>query len=355
MGMKILITGGAGFIGSALVRYIIRNTEWSVVNVDKLTYAANPAAVEEAAQDPRYCLEVADVCDAAALHRILAEHRPNGIIHLAAESHVDRSIDSPGDFIMTNVVGTYRLLEAARAYWNELEGAARNQFRFHHVSTDEVFGQLGFDDPAFTETTPYAPNSPYSASKAGSDHLVRAWHHTFGLPVVMSNCSNNYGPWQFPEKLIPLTIVRALRGDTLPVYGAGQNIRDWLHVDDHAAALWRVYSAGVVGDSYNIGGMAELANIEVVKLICSLLDAKAPRSQPRQLLIEFVPDRPGHDLRYAINTVKISKELGWRPGRTFAEGISDVIDWYIANEAWWDAILRERYDTRRIGMSQLKR
>ena len=352
--MKILITGGAGFIGSALVRHMIRKTDCEIVNVDKLTYAANPLAVEEAADDPRYALEVVDICDTAEMKRVFRTHRPAGVIHLAAESHVDRSIDDPEDFIQTNLVGTYRLLEVLRVYWEGLSEDARRRFRLHHVSTDEVFGSLGSTDLAFDETTRYAPNSPYSASKAGADHLVRAWHHTYGLPVVMSNCSNNYGPWQFPEKLIPLMIAKALSGERLPIYGGGENVRDWVHVDDHAAALWRVFSAGDLGSSYNIGGRAERSNIEVVRSLCRVLDDVISDSpyKPHETLIDFVTDRPGHDFRYAMNIDKIESELGWYPEFSFEDGIRSTVRWYLDNQNWWEGVLATKYAGDRLGLAQ---
>ena len=314
--MKLLITGGAGFIGSALVRHIIRDTADSVVNVDKLTYAGNLESLAEALADPRHDFEQVDICNRAALDRVFAQHRPDAVMHLAAESHVDRSIDGPAAFIETNIVGTYTLLEAARAYWNTLDHDARARFRFHHISTDEVYGDL--DDPAdlFTETTPYAPSSPYSASKASSDHLVRAWQRTYGLPVLVTNCSNNYGPYHFPEKLIPLMILNALEGKPLPVYGPGNQVRDWLYVEDHARALYRVVTGGKVGETYNIGGHNEKQNIEVVHTICGLLDELRPRMGGYHTLITPVTDRPGHDLRYAIDASKIRRELGWAPHLT---------------------------------------
>jgi dTDP-glucose 4,6-dehydratase len=343
----ILVTGGAGFIGSAVVRLLLRETDVSVVNLDKLTYAANPLALEGAEQQSRYRFEQADIADAAAVRAILARHRPDAIMHLAAETHVDRSIDGPADFIRTNIVGTYTLLEAARAYWAALPADRAAAFRFHHVSTDEVFGSLG-PDGFFTETTPYDPNSPYSASKASSDHLVRAWHATYGLPVVLSNCSNNYGPWQFPEKLIPLMIIKALRRETLPVYGRGENIRDWLQVDDHARALWLVLSRGRPGESYNVGGNAERRNIDVVQTICDLVDEMVERAD-RRSLITYVADRPGHDHRYAIDAGKIADELGWRPQESFESGLRATVRWYLDHQEWWQGI--NHYQQDRLGLA----
>ncbi len=349
--MKLLVPGGSGFIGSAVIRWVVRETDARVVNVDKLTYAATPAALDEVEGDPRYAFEKVDICDGPALRRVLAEHRPDAVMHLAAESHVDRSIDSPADFIETNLVGTYTLLEAVCAYWNELEGVARDRFRFHHISTDEVYGSLG-ETGLFTEQTPYRPNSPYSASKAGSDHLVRAWHHTFGLPVVTSNCSNNYGPYQFPEKLIPLIAINALEGAPLPVYGGGENVRDWLYVEDHVRALWTILTRGRPGETYNVGGDSELRNLDVVGMICDLVDELAPRPDlaPRRELITFVADRPGHDLRYAIDASKIRAELGWTPTETFASGLRRTVTWYLENRHWWDAIRGGTYDGSRLGV-----
>ncbi len=349
--MKLLVTGGSGFIGSALIRFLMRETGARVVNLDKLTYAASPEALAEVEDDPRYAFERVDICDGPATRRVFAEHRPDAVMHLAAESHVDRSIDSPADFIETNVVGTYTLLETALAYWNELEGQARESFRFHHISTDEVYGSLG-ETGYFTEETPYRPNSPYSASKASSDHLTRAWHHTFGLPVVTSNCSNNYGPFQFPEKLIPLIIINGLLGEPLPVYGKGENVRDWLYVEDHARALWAVLTEGRIGESYNIGGNSELRNIEVVQVICDTLDELVPRGSegPRRGLIEFVKDRPGHDLRYAIDAGKIQRELGWQPSETFASGLRRTVAWYLDRRDWWQGIREGSYDGGRLGL-----
>lgn len=349
--MKLLVTGGAGFIGSAVIRHVIANTDWSVVNVDKLTYAAAPGALAMVESDPRYAFEKVDICDAAELRRVFAQHKPDAVMHLAAESHVDRSIDRPSDFIQTNLVGTATLLEVTLAYWRELEGARRAGFRFHHVSTDEVYGSLG-ETGYFTEETPYQPNSPYSASKAGSDHLVRAWHHTFGLPTVTSNCSNNYGPFQFPEKLIPLMVTNGLVGLPLPVYGQGSNIRDWLHVEDHARALCRILTAGKLGETYNVGGNNEVRNLDVVHGICDLLDELAPDPAigPRRQTIRFVTDRPGHDQRYAIDASKLRRDLGWEPEETFETGLRKTVAWYIDNRAWWEAIRKTVYAGTRLGV-----
>ncbi|MBB4285518.1 dTDP-glucose 4,6-dehydratase [Roseospira goensis] len=352
--MKVLVTGGCGFIGSAVIRHILESTDpaqvGGVVNVDALTYAANPASLADLADDPRYTFECVDIRDGAALARVFAAHDPDAVMHLAAESHVDRSIDGPAAFIDTNIVGTYQLLEAARAHWKALPPDRQATFRFHHVSTDEVFGTLGADG-LFTEETPYAPNSPYSASKAGSDHLVRAWHHTYGLPVVASNCSNNYGPRQFPEKLIPLMILNGLAGRPLPVYGKGDNVRDWLHVEDHARALWTILTTGRVGESYNVGGDSERRNIEVVETICDTLDALRPAATPRRDLIAFVTDRPGHDFRYAIDATKIKRDLGWAPRHDFAGGIRQTVQWYLDNEAWWRPLRDGVYAGQRLGVT----
>ena len=335
--MKLLVTGGAGFIGSAVVRRAIAQGH-EVVNLDALTYAACLENVASVASHPGYAFEKADIRDRAALDAVLARHRPDAIMHLAAESHVDRSIDGPATFIETNVMGTFHLLEAARAYWQE---AGRPEaFRFHHVSTDEVFGSLGAEGQ-FTETTPYDPRSPYSASEAGSDHLVRAWHETYGLPVVMTNCSNNYGPFHFPEKLVPVVILNALEGKPIPVYGRGENVRDWLYVEDHAEALLTVLTRGALGRSYNIGGENEARNIDLVRMICAILDEARPAARPREELIAFVADRPGHDMRYAIDPTRIANELGWRPSVTLREGLEKTVAWYLANEPWWQA-LRDR-------------
>ena len=349
--MKVLVTGGAGFIGSAVIRHLLRHTTHRVVNLDKLTYAANLDSLREAEGHPRYAFVRADICDRTALDRAFKEHEPDAVMHLAAESHVDRSIDGPTAFVSTNVVGTCTLLEAARAHFERLPHDRRAGFRFHHVSTDEVFGALGAEG-RFTESTPYAPRSPYSASKAAADHLVRAWRHTYGLPTIVSNCSNNYGPYQFPEKLIPLMIVRGLAGQPLPVYGDGSNVRDWLFVDDHAEALTAVLERGTVGEDYNIGGEAERSNLAVVEAICDALDEarELPDGRQRRQLINFVTDRPGHDFRYAIDGAKIAGELGWRPKVDFEEGLRRTVAWYLANEAWWRPILEGRYRTQRLGL-----
>jgi len=344
--MKILVTGGAGFIGSAVVRQAIADGH-QVVNLDKLTYAASLSNVASVAGDAGYVFEKVDICDHAALTRVFAAHRPDAVMHLAAESHVDRSIDGPGAFIHTNVTGTYTLLEAARAYW---EGAGRPaQFRFHHISTDEVYGSLGATG-AFTEETPYAPNSPYSASKAASDHLVRAWGETYGLPVLVTNCSNNYGPYHFPEKLIPVVILSALAGREIPVYGAGVNVRDWLFVGDHARALLLVVTKGVVGETYNIGGNAEATNIDLVRAICTILDEFHPGGAPHERLITFVADRPGHDLRYAIDAGKIRRELGWQPSVTLDQGLRETVGWYLENRDWWQEIEARGHRQDRLGL-----
>jgi dTDP-glucose 4,6-dehydratase len=346
----ILLTGGAGFIGSALARHLIGETGHRVVNVDLLTYAGNLDSLAPVARDPRYSFEKADICDGTALERLFSHYEPDAVMHLAAESHVDRSIDSPGAFIQTNVVGTYTLLESALRYWRDLPEPRRRAFRFLHVSTDEVFGELG-DEGFFTEETPYDPRSPYSASKAGSDHLARAWQHTFGLPVLVTNCSNNYGPYHFPEKLIPLVILTALRGDPIPVYGKGENIRDWLYVDDHARALAMVVEQGEPGQTYNIGGKSERRNLEVVQTICAILDemVEQPPQGGHASLIRFVTDRPGHDYRYAIDTSKIEREFGWKPSVTFEEGLRRTVVWYLENPSWWERILSGAYRLERLG------
>lgn len=354
---RLLITGGAGFIGSALVRFLIAETDHQVVVVDKLSYAGNLASLACVADSPRFIFEQADICDRPALDQIFARHQPDCVMHLAAESHVDRSIDGPIAFIETNIVGTYQLLEATRGYWQALDAVRKAAFIFHHISTDEVFGDLHGSEDYFTETTPYAPSSPYSASKASSDHLVRAWRRTYGLPTLVTNCSNNYGPCHFPEKLIPLTIINALAGKLLPVYGNGQQIRDWLYVEDHARALYQVISHGKPGETYNIGGHNERRNIEVVETVCSLLEELADDQKPQGLahyrdLITFVTDRPGHDQRYAIDASKIARELGWMPQETFESGMRKTVAWYLANRNWWQAILDGRYRGERLGLSQ---
>ena len=349
---KFIVTGGAGFIGSAVVRHLIRQTPHEVCVIDKLTYAGNLESLAEVSGDPRYRFEKADICDKAAMDRIFADFRPTHVMHLAAESHVDRSIDGPGEFIQTNIVGTYTLLEAARKYYNSLDENAKKEFRFHHISTDEVYGDLNGPEDFFHETTPYAPSSPYSASKASSDHLVRAWKRTFGLPTMVTNCSNNYGPYHFPEKLIPLVILHALAGKELPVYGKGEQIRDWLYVEDHARALCLVATRGVPGETYNIGGHNEKKNIEVVRRICSLLDELRPRPDGKSYeeQITFVKDRPGHDLRYAIDADKIGRELGWKPQETFESGIRRTVEWYLANKDTWCArVLSGEYKMERLG------
>jgi dTDP-glucose 4,6-dehydratase len=343
--MKILVTGGAGFIGSAVVRQAVRDGH-EVVNLDKLTYAANLANVAPVENAPGYAFEQADICDRAALDRIFETHRPDIVMHLAAESHVDRSIDGPAAFVETNITGTYSLLEASRAFWTD--AGRPDTFRFHHISTDEVFGSLGATGQ-FKETTPYDPRSPYSASKAASDHLVRAWHETYGLPVVLSNCSNNYGPFHFPEKLVPVVILNALHKKRIPLYGDGQNVRDWLFVEDHADALMTVATKGENGRSYNIGGEAEATNLEIVRMICALLDARRPSSAPNETLITFVDDRPGHDLRYAIDPSRIRDELGWQPSVTLEQGLARTVDWYLANEDWWRPLLERQALGQRLG------
>ncbi|MGZ3272307.1 MAG: dTDP-glucose 4,6-dehydratase [Caulobacteraceae bacterium] len=349
---RVLVTGGAGFIGSALVRHLIAHTDHQVLNLDKVTYAGNLSSLMSVADDPRYVFVRADICDAAAVRRALADFRPDIVTHLAAESHVDRSIDGPAAFVQTNMVGTSVMLGETLAYWRGLPAAQRDAFRFHHISTDEVFGSLG-EDGFFTETTAYDPRSPYSASKAGSDHLVSAWGHTYGLPVLITNCSNNYGPYHFPEKLIPLTILNALRDKPLPVYGQGLNVRDWLYVDDHVRALTRVFEAGRPGESYIIGGHAERTNIAVVRSICACLDDLRPRSGGRyEDLITFVADRPGHDLRYAIDPTKINGELGWRASESFETGIEKTVRWYLDNAWWWRPILEKTYAGERLGLAE---
>jgi dTDP-glucose 4,6-dehydratase len=348
---RILVTGGAGFIGSAVVRALLAEGA-EVINLDKLTYAGNLESLSSVASNPRHSFFKLDICDRDGVARLFNSQKPDAVIHLAAESHVDRSIDGPAAFVQTNIVGTGVLLEAALDYWRGLEPERRSRFRFHHVSTDEVYGSLG-PGGAFSEESRYAPNSPYAASKAGSDHLVRAWHHTYDFPVVLTNCSNNYGPYQFPEKLIPLTIVRALAGKPLPVYGKGENVRDWLHVEDHARALIAVLQNGRIGEVYNIGGNAERRNIDVVTAICGLMDellADSP-SRPHRSLIEFVPDRPGHDLRYAIDATKIREELGWAPKENFESGLRSTLNWYLNNRSWWERVLSGAYRTERLGLA----
>ena len=354
--MKILITGGAGFIGSALIRYVIENTEHSVINLDKLTYAGNLESLKTVETDPRYQFVQADICDAVKVNSVLQLHQPDAIMHLAAESHVDRSIDGPAAFIETNIVGTYILVEAARNYWQILADDKKAQFRFHHISTDEVYGDLPNDNSLFTEETSYAPSSPYSASKASSDHIVRAWHRTYGLPVVVTNCSNNYGPYHFPEKLIPLVILNALEGKPLPVYGDGKQIRDWLFVDDHARALLTVVEKGKIGETYNIGGHNEKENIAVVRTICNILEELHPEKPSGlvnyQDLIKFVKDRPGHDLRYAIDAGKIANELGWTPKETFETGLKKTVEWYLDNLDWCRHVQDGSYRRERLGLGE---
>ena len=341
MTKPILITGGAGFIGSAVVRQYIAETDATIINVDKLTYAGNLESLGAVRFDERHVLERADICDRSEIERIVRKYRPAGIIHLAAESHVDRSINAADQFIETNIVGTYTLLEVARAYWSELRGDSKQRFRFHHVSTDEVYGDLGADEPSFTEESPYSPSSPYAASKASSDHLIRAWHRTYGLPTVLSNCSNNYGPCQYPEKLIPLMIVNALEAKPLPIYGVGANVRDWLYVEDHARALRLIFSEGRIGQTYNIGGRTERTNLEVVRALCAHLDELSPDPEgPYERLIRFVEDRPGHDRRYAINDELLSRELGWYPEEDFESGLRKTVIWYLEHKHWLDGIRR---------------
>ncbi|WP_288776158.1 dTDP-glucose 4,6-dehydratase [uncultured Psychrobacter sp.] len=350
--MKIIVTGGAGFIGSAVIRHIIKNTNSYVLNIDKLTYAGNLESLAEIEDSANYSFKQIDICDATTIEQAFNEFQPNLIMHLAAESHVDRSIDGPAEFINTNIVGTYTLLEVARKYWQGLDDADRSSFRFHHISTDEVYGDLEGTTDLFTEKTPYAPSSPYSASKASSDHLVRAWYRTYGLPVVITNCSNNYGPFHFPEKLIPLVILNALDGKELPIYGKGDQIRDWLYVEDHARALYKVVTEGAIGETYNIGGHNEKQNIDVVKTICQILDELKPQSngQPYESLITFVKDRPGHDLRYAIDATKIKNVLGWTPQETFDSGIRKTVDWYLNNLEWCQRVQDGSYQRERLGV-----
>ncbi|QUM83582.1 dTDP-glucose 4,6-dehydratase [Moritella sp. 28] len=351
--MKILVTGGAGFIGSAVIRHVIKNTNDSIINVDKLTYAGNLESLVDIKDSDRYAFEQVDICSREDLDRVFSEYQPDAVMHLAAESHVDRSIDGPAAFIETNIVGTYTLLEATRSYWNKLEKIRKDAFRFHHISTDEVYGDLEGTDDLFTETTSYEPSSPYSASKASSDHLVRAWQRTYGLPTLVTNCSNNYGPYHFPEKLIPLVILNAVEGKPLPVYGNGMQIRDWLFVEDHARALYKVVTEGEVGETYNIGGHNEKANIDVVKTICTLLEELVP-NKPHgitnyQDLTTYVTDRPGHDVRYAIDASKIERELGWTPEETFESGMRTTVEWYLKNKKWWRSVLDGSYSIERLG------
>jgi len=351
--MKILVSGGAGFIGSALLRYLIRHTEHNVVNVDKLTYAGNLDSLASVSDHEDYIFEQVDICDLSELERVFSKYQPTVVMHLAAESHVDRSIDGPADFIATNIVGTFNLLEVSRRYYHSLDASMQKLFRFHHISTDEVYGDLEGEDGLFVETTSYAPSSPYSATKASSDHLVRAWGRTYGLPILVTNCSNNYGPYHFPEKLIPHIILNALQGKTLPIYGDGQQIRDWLYVEDHARALVKVVSEGNVGETYNIGGYNEKTNLSVVEAICELLEELAP-NKPEGIthyrdLISFVKDRPGHDTRYAIDGSKIKRELGWVPEQTFETGLRKTVKWYLDNELWWNRVISGAYQLERLG------
>lgn len=354
MSRTFLVTGGAGFIGSAVVRHLLQQTNHRVINLDKLTYAGNLDSLASVSDNPRYQFVQLDICNRVALDQLFVEQKPDIIMHLAAESHVDRSIDGPGTFIQTNVVGTFTLLEAARSYWQQLDSESKDSFRFHHISTDEVYGDLHGTDDLFTEVTPYAPSSPYSASKAASDHLVRAWLRTYGLPTVVTNCSNNYGPYHFPEKLIPHMILNALHGKPLPVYGDGQQIRDWLYVEDHARALVEVATRGAIGETYNIGGHNEQKNLHVVQTICTLLEELAADRKPAGIgsysdLITFVKDRPGHDARYAIDASKIERELGWRPQETFESGMRKTVHWYLTNQTWWQRVITGDYRLERIG------
>jgi dTDP-glucose 4,6-dehydratase len=347
--MRVLVTGGAGFIGSALCRHLVLDVGWTVLNIDKITYAANLRSLDLIARCPNYHFLKADICDRQTLESAFADFRPHGVMHLAAESHVDRSITGPAEFLQSNVIGTYTLLEVSREYWSKLPAEARSNFRFHHISTDEVYGSLSVEG-YFTEQTPYDPRSPYSASKAASDHFVRAWHETYGLPALISNCSNNYGPFHFPEKLIPLTILNAIEGKPLPVYGDGGNIRDWLYVEDHVRALVRVFTDGRLGSKYNIGGRCERTNLEVVNAICAIVDDIDPDAAPRRHLIRFVPDRPGHDRRYAIDPTKVEKELGWRALETFETGLRKTVLWYLDNKEWWRPLRKTVYAGDRLGL-----
>lgn len=348
--MTILITGGAGFIGSNLIHYLIENTNHKIVNVDKLTYAGNLISLKDIEENKRYSFEKIDICNYDNVRDLFHKYSPDGVMHLAAESHVDRSIDGPGEFIQTNIVGTYNLLQNAFNYWKSLDSKKKNIFRFLHVSTDEVFGSLG-KSGYFTETTPYDPKSPYSASKASSDHLVRAWRHTFGLPAMITNCSNNYGPYQFPEKLIPVVILNAINGKDIPIYGKGDNVRDWLYVEDHAAALYKVLAAGKVGETYNIGGKNEMKNIDIVNIICEILDELKPKQNGSYKdQITFVTDRPGHDKRYAIDPTKIENELGFKPAHNFKEGIRKTVQWYLNNLNWCEVVMQNKYKLERLGM-----
>jgi dTDP-glucose 4,6-dehydratase len=353
MAKKIIVTGGAGFIGSAVIRHLITGTDAEVVNVDKLTYAANLDTLKSVADNPRYSFHQLDICDADAMVQLFEREKPTHVMHLAAESHVDRSISGSRAFVETNIMGTYNLLEAARGYWMGLSESGKEDFRFHHISTDEVYGSLGADG-LFEETTPYDPSSPYSASKAASDHLAMAWYRTYGMPVVLSNCSNNYGPYQFPEKLIPLMILNAMDGKELPVYGDGSNIRDWLHVDDHAKALVTILTKGRLGQGYNVGGRNERTNLQVVHTICDTLDDKMKANEPRRKLIKFVTDRPGHDQRYAIDATKLERELGWKAEYNFDTGIQQTIEWYLENRDWWEPLRNKVYDGQRLGLVEKK-
>ncbi len=347
--MRVIVTGGAGFIGSAVCRYLVGELGVSVLNIDKLTYAASLSSLEPIATRPSYRFAKADICDRPAMDALFGDFAPDAVIHLAAESHVDRSITGSDAFVQTNIVGTYTLLEAARAYWQPRQDDAKDRFRFLHVSTDEVYGSLG-EEGLFREDTPYDPSSPYSASKAASDHLAVAWHRTYGLPVIVSNCSNNYGPYQFPEKLIPLMILNALHGKPLPVYGDGQNIRDWLYVDDHARALWLILTRGRLGETYNVGGRNEQTNLAVVERICDLMDEQMPGASPHRRLITYVADRPGHDRRYAIDASRLERELGWKAQEDFASGIDKTVRWYLANQAWWEPLQSAVYKGERLGL-----